>query len=224
MTKAERLFKLLDLLRRRRRATGASHLAEHMNVSTRTIYRDIRSLQLLGVPINGEAGVGYLLASDCFMPPFAFDEDELEALMVGARWVERRADRGLAASAESAIAKIADALSAGCRARFEGTAVFVEPGEPQPVDIPALAVLRAAIRREERLRLQYCDATEQATDRIVWPLAIGFYNCPMLAAWCELRQAFRTFAVERIIAIEGTGTRMDERRDGVFRRYLASFD
>lgn len=219
MAKTERLFALLDALRSRRRPVSAAVLAAELQVSVRTIYRDVQALASLGVSIEGEAGLGYVLGAGFFLPPLMFSDVELEALMLGARWVERLPDKSLSQAATNAIGKIAGSAPDELPDRLDSVALFVSPNEALPDELSALSSIRDAIRREQRLAISYSSG-EARTERTIWPLAIAFYDRPMLAAWCELRQAFRTFAIDRIGAATPTGHRMPAPRRNLFREYL----
>ena len=211
MGRTERLLTLLDALRRHRRPVTAAALAAELSVSVRTIYRDVQTLIGLGAPIDGEAGLGYLLRGGFFLPPLMFDEDELEALVLGARLVARQGDRSLAVSAANALAKIAAAAPKDLRDTIAGTGFFVAPTEA--AGAPALKPLREAIRREHKVKITYADEKGAASERVVWPIALAFFEGKqMLAAWCELRVAFRHFRPDRIGAIAVLGERYPKRR------------
>src|SRR5215469_11544637 len=149
MSRTARLFKLMDALRGHRRPVTASRLADDLSVSVRTVYRDIQTLMDLGAPIEGEAGLGYLLRSGFFLPPLMFGEDELEALVLGARWVQRQGDVALAEAATRALAKIATASSKDLRDRIAETGLWVQ-GRKAALS-PTLRPLREAIRREHKV-------------------------------------------------------------------------
>jgi predicted DNA-binding transcriptional regulator YafY len=211
VNRTERLFSLMDALRRHRRPVTAASLAAELTVSVRTIYRDVQSLVGLGAPIDGEAGLGYLLRPGFFLPPLMFDLDELEALVLGARWVERTGDPVLARSAGNALAKIAGAAPRDLRDAMGETGFYVPPP-----DNPARATLqpiREAMRKEQKLTIDYVDEKQAATQRVIWPIAIAFYDRRQtVAAWCELRQGFRHFRTDRINGLVLTGERYPKRR------------
>jgi predicted DNA-binding transcriptional regulator YafY len=199
MSRTGRLFQLMDALRGNRRPVTAAALAEQLGVSERTIYRDIKSLAQLGAPIDGSAGVGYLLRTGFFLPPLMFDADELEALVLGARWVRHQGDPALNAAAQRALAKIATATPSDLRDHMADTSLWVPVGpDPAPLD-PFLQPAREAIRRQCKLRIAYRDENGTPSERVVWPFALAFFQgCRVLAAWCELRDAVRHFRVDRI--------------------------
>ncbi|MYM82600.1 HTH domain-containing protein [Duganella sp. FT50W] len=204
----------MDAMRGYRRPVTAARLAEQLGVSERTIYRDIQTLAGLGAPVQGEAGVGYMLKSGFFLPPLMFGADELEALVLGARWVRRQGDEALAAAANNALAKIAAATPKDLRDDMAETSLWVPIGQNQPdaTDIHVRPV-REAIRYQHRLRMSYRDEHGAPSERVVWPFALAFLEgCRLLAAWCELREAYRHFRIDRIAAVESLGQRYPARR------------
>lgn len=199
MSRSVRLFDLIQALRRHRRAVSAVALADELGVSKRTIYRDIDTLIALGAPIEGEAGVGYLLKPGFILPPLMFTEDELEALALGGQWVAQRRDAELAAAAENALAKIAAVLPVPLTASLTNAGLFSGTSRGQVADVIDPAVIRGAIRAQRKLRIAYQDENGQATERVVWPIALVYFEAVRLVvAWCELRTAFRHFRSDRI--------------------------
>jgi predicted DNA-binding transcriptional regulator YafY len=212
MGRTQRLLTLMDALRRHRRPVTAASLAEELRVSVRTIYRDVQSLIGLGAPIDGEAGLGYMLRGGFFLPPLMFDEDELEALVLGAQLVGRQGDKALAASASNALAKIAAAAPKDLRDTIATVGLWAVPPF-EPIDLPVLKPLREAIRREHKVTIGYGDEKGTATERTIWPIALAFYEGKQtVAAWCELRTAFRHFRTDRIKSLLADGTRYPKRR------------
>lgn len=201
MRRADRLFQIVQLLRRRRVVT-ARDLATELEVSQRTIYRDIRDLGRSGVPIEGEAGVGYLLR-DYDLPPLMFSREEIEALVLGARIVENWTDPELGRAAKAVLAKVEAALPRRMGQAVEETALFA-PKTYDRVDVTIdFAQLRRAVREAHKIRLDYRDAQEHLTQRTVWPLGLIFFGRVwILAAWCELRDDFRAFRPDRMIQLE----------------------
>jgi len=195
--RADRLFRLLLELRRGRVVT-ARELALRLEVSERTVYRDVADLAGSGVPIAGEAGVGYRLAG-FELPPLMFDRDEVEALALGARTAEAWGDAELARAARSALAKIEAVLPRGRERLVEETRLYAPTfGEPPGERIP-LGELRRAIRHRRKVRVGYVDRKEEVSERTLRPLALSFYPPAwLLVAWCELRVDFRTFRLDRI--------------------------
>ena len=214
MSRTSRLFLLMDALRGHRRPVTAAALAERMKVSERTIYRDIQTLSELGAPVQGEAGVGFLLRAGTFLPPLMFDTDELEALVLGARWVRRQGDAALAQAAGNALAKIATATPRDLRDHMAETSLWVPLGpSPNNSDSKHVQPAREAIRHEHKLRIAYCDQWGAATERVVWPFALAFLDgARLLAAWCELRGAVRHFRIDRIASATPSGERYPTRR------------
>ena len=198
MSRGSRLLMMLDALRAHRHPVTAAALAEQMGVSERTIYRDIQSLNAMGTPVDGEAGVGYLLRPGTFLPPLSFNADELEALVLGARWVRHQGDPVLAEAAERVLTKIATATPRDLRDRIDQTSLWVPAFGSTPTD-PWVAPARAAIRDERKLRIRYRAEDGQASERVIWPFALAFFEGRrVLAAWCELRSAHRHFRVDRV--------------------------
>ena len=218
MRRADRLFQIVQHLRGRR-LTTAAQLARWLEVSERTVYRDIRDLAVSGIPIDGEAGVGYRLRPGFDLPAIMFTMDEVEALVAGARMIEAWGGAALGAHARSAIAKIALALPAARREEIERTRLFA-PGFLVPAGATAgLETVRQAISERRKLRLDYVDGAGQASSRTVEPMALNFWGTTWsIAAWCESRQDFRVFRLDRIRSLE-----MGERFEEVEGRELADF-
>jgi predicted DNA-binding transcriptional regulator YafY len=213
VARTERLFTLMDALRRYRRPVTAADLSAELRVSVRTVYRDIQVLVGLGAPIDGEAGLGYLLRPGFFLPPLMFDEAELEALVLGARFVGRQGDEPLAAAAQNALAKIAAAAPADLRDTIALTGLWAPQRWTPDPDRQFLAPLREAVRKEHKVRIGYTDEKGAATTRIIWPIALAFYeDRRTVAAWCELREGFRHFRTDRIGELRPTGERYPRRR------------
>lgn len=198
MRRADRLFEIIQVLRRKK-LVRARELAETLEVSERTIYRDIRDLMTSGVPIEGEAGVGYVLRGGFDLPPLMFGEQEIEALVLGARIVESWADPTLADAASNVIAKVEAVIPARLRDHMAETALLAPANhyaEPIAFD-PSL--LRHAVRKRQKISFAYRDRQDSKTERSVWPLGLSFFGPVwLLAAWCELRQDFRSFRLDRM--------------------------
>lgn len=198
MRRADRLFDIIQLLRRNR-LVRARDLAETLEVSERTIYRDIAALIASGVPIEGEAGVGYVLRGGFDLPPLMFTEEEIEALVFGARIVQSWADHGLADAATRGLAKIEAILPDRLRAHVDGMAIDAPPNHYEvPIEI-SRGALRRAISERRKIRFGYTDAADKPSERTVCPLLISFFG-PIwtLTAYCDLRQDFRVFRLDRI--------------------------
>ncbi|GAN68804.1 helix-turn-helix transcriptional regulator [Acetobacter orleanensis] len=220
MSRSERLFDLLHALRAHRRPVSGKTLADAIGVSIRTLYRDIVSLQALGAAIEGEPGVGYVLKPGFLLPPLMFTSEEIEALVLGSRWVTDRADNPLQDAARSALTRIAAVLPAGLRDELDASALLIGPGATLPPDRVDPALLRKAIRAERRLSLQYCDAAGMVSERVVWPFALAFFDSVrVLLAWCELRQSFRHFRTDRIVSATLIDERYPRRRQALLKEW-----
>jgi predicted DNA-binding transcriptional regulator YafY len=205
--RADRLFRLVQLLRRSRLLT-AQRIAQELEVSERTVYRDIRDLALSGVPIRGEAGVGYALDHGFDLPPLMFSEDEIEALVLGARVVQGTADPQLARAADSVLAKVEMVLPDRLRSRVSTSPLMV----PHLSRAPNLGILRLGIRERRRARFDYVDLRDAHSSRTVRPLGVAFWGKVWtLAAWCETRNAFRGFRLDRMSDVRLAEGFVDER-------------
>jgi predicted DNA-binding transcriptional regulator YafY len=222
VARSQRLLELIQVLRRHRRPVSGATLSDELGVSLRTVYRDIQTLIGQGASIDGEAGVGYVLRPGFVLPPLMFSDEEIEALVLGSRWVARRTDEPLARAAANAIAKIAAVLPDDLRDSIEGNGLLAGPGpEPEPTPID-LASIRQAIRTERKLVLHYADAKGGRTKRTVWPVALGFFDrVRVLAAWCELRQDYRHFRTDRIVTLRLTDKRYPRRRRAMMQEWRA---
>jgi predicted DNA-binding transcriptional regulator YafY len=210
MRRADRLFQIVQHLRGRR-LTTAAQLAGWLQVSERTVYRDIRDLSISGVPVEGEAGVGYRLRPGFDLPPIMFTLDEVEALVAGARMIESWGGRDLGRHARSAIAKIALALPAARREEIERTRLFA-PGFLVPEGAAAgLETVRQAILQRRKLHIEYVDGEGRTSARTIDPLALNFWGTTWsVAAWCESRDDFRVFRLDRIRALRMADEKFDE--------------
>ena len=214
MVRAGRLLQLLQLLRGQRQAVSAAFLAAQLGVSERTLYRDIATLREQGASIHGEAGVGYQLEPGFLLPALAFGEEEIEALVLGVRWVAWQADPELAQAARRALKRISANLPPQLRVVLDTSGLFAPQGTtPAPPPERWLPALRRAIRSEQKIVLAYRDLQDQVTERTLWPFAMAFFQqSRTLAAWCELRQAFRHFRADRVVSLTETGERYPSRR------------
>ena len=198
MRRADRLFQLVQLIRGRRLST-ADFLAERMEVSARTVYRDIADLQAQGVPIEGEAGVGYRMRPDFDLPPLMFSTDEAKALVAAVRIAQPRLDAALARHAECALSKILAVLPSASRAAAESLAVYAPPVGPDAATRGRLEALRVATESRQKVQLRYLDLKDRISERLVRPLGCFYWGeVWTLAAWCEVRDGFRNFRVDRI--------------------------
>lgn len=202
MRRADRLFEIIQLLRRRK-VVKARDLAERLEVSERTIYRDVQALIASRVPIDGEAGVGYSLRPGYELPPLMFREDELEALVFGARIVQSWSDSEMARAAEAALARIEPALPSHLRHLLADATLWAPVDRRRPALAFDLAELRAAIRARRKIRFRYTDEHGAETRRRVQPITLWFYGPVWLAgAWCELRDDLRFFRLDRMRDVE----------------------
>ena len=203
MRRADRLFRLVQLVRGRRLST-ADFIAGRLEVSVRTVYRDIADLQAQGVPIEGEAGVGYRMRAGFDLPPLMFTRDEAQALVASVRLAQRWLDAPLALHAESALSKILAVLPAASRAAAESIALYAPPyGGASPATRALLERLRLAIEARRKVRLRYLDLKDVTSERVMRPLACLYWgDAWTLAAWCERRAAFRNFRIDRIAGLD----------------------
>jgi predicted DNA-binding transcriptional regulator YafY len=202
MRRADRLFQLVGLIRGRRLST-ARFLAERLEVSERTVYRDIADLMAQGVPIEGEAGVGYRMRPGFDLPPLMFTHDEAKALVAAVRIAQPRLDPGLAGPAEAALAKILGVLPVAVRAAAESLAVYAPSTGPDAATRERLETLRVASESRRKLRIRYLDLKERRSERVIRPLGAFYWGAVWtLAAWCEQREAFRNFRVDRIESVQ----------------------
>lgn len=223
MSRAERLLDLMQSLRRRRYPVSGAELAQENGISLRTLYRDIASLQAQGARIDGEPGVGYVLRPGFMLPPMMFSEDEIEALVLGSRWVADRADSALANAARDALAKIAAVLPQDLRDNLDASALLVGPGVTIAKGDQELAAIRHAIRAEAKVHIEYEDQHGGRTARTIWPFALGFFDkARIVVAWCEARAAVRHFRTDRIMALAVQAERYPRRRQALLREWKAS--
>lgn len=208
MRRADRLFQIIQILRRSRRPVTALALARELETSVRTVYRDVSDLMAQRVPIRGEAGVGYVIEDGFDMPPLMLTAEEVEAVLLGAQWVSGRGDPDLARAAQDLVAKIAAVIPAGLRP-FVGSSPLTAAQRPDaPADALDMARLRAALRAEQKVILDYRDEGGAVTRRCIWPVTVAYLDTVrLIGAWCELRQAFRSFRTDRVVSATFTGER-----------------
>lgn len=216
MSRARRLLDLMEILRRHRRPVSGRRLADELGISLRTLYRDIATLQAGGATISGEAGVGYVLEPGFTLPPLMFSRSEIEALVLGTRWVGGRADPALADAARAALAKIAAVVPAGLRDDIDACTLLVGPGAVAPGADAHLPALRDAIAAGEILEITYTTPDGRLSERTIWPFALGFFDqVRVVIAWCELRGGYRHFRSDRLGAVRRTGRRIPRRRQAL---------
>ena len=220
MRRADRLFQLIQLLRRGRVVT-AQTLADRLSVSTRTVYRDIQDLTLTGVPIEGEAGVGYILRYKMDIPPLMFDKDELEALALGAQMVSAWGSSELAASATQALDKITAAIPDELKSKIEQSRMFAFQYYDNRKTSEMLEQVRQALNERMTMRIQYQRADGEVSKRLVDPLGLFFWGGAWtLVAWCKLREGYRQFRIDRIKAFALTGERYQESQGRSLNDYI----
>ena len=208
MRRSDRLFDIIQRLRTARGPMTAAALAEELEVTVRTVYRDVATLQARRVPIEGAAGIGYLLRRGFDLPPLMFTTEEVEAIAVGARLVARTGDPGLQEAAESVLSKVTTVLPEALRAQLSSAPIFVSASGAPVAESVDLSVVRQAIRDERKLDIDYVDEKGARSRRVVWPIAVAYYvQATLVGAWCELRRDYRHFRADRITAL----TVLDER-------------
>lgn len=203
MRRADRLFQIIQILRRSSRPVTAQDIAGELEVSQRTVYRDIADLIGQRVPITGEAGFGYVLDDAFDMPPLMLTPDEIEAAVLGAQWVAAQGDPVLAGAARDLVAKITSVVPERLRPFIADPSIAFPPRGQSSLDTIDLAQVRAAIRDGRKVRIDYRDERGAASERVIWPVIIGFFEQKrVVAAWCELRTDFRHFRTDRIVSAE----------------------
>ena len=221
MRRADRLFQIIQWLRGRRRAVTAAWLAEQLGVSERTVYRDIRDLMASGTPIEGEAGVGYRLSRDYDLPPLMFDSEELEALVLGVRLAAAIGDESLVRPARSALSKVEAALPAHLRSKLSRPPLFAPRTGAARAGSEALLSTRSAMGERRKLRLRYQNEKGEESERVVRPLGAFFWGKSWtVAAWCELRNDFRNFRLDRILDLTPTKETFEDEPGRRLRDYL----
>ena len=220
MSRAQRLLDLIQILRRHRRPAQGAALAQELGISLRTHYRDIAALQAQGADIIGEAGIGFVLRPGFTLPPLMFSVEEIEALALGAHWVRSRTHTRLGGSARNALAKIAAVLPPELADLLDASTLMVGPGDPMVAGEVQLPIIRQAIRAERKLLIAYADRAGAQTRRIVWPVALAFFErARVLVAWCETRTAFRHFRTDRILALDASAERYPGRRPVLLKQW-----
>jgi predicted DNA-binding transcriptional regulator YafY len=203
MRRADRLFRIIQVLRRKRRPVTAQEIAVELEASARTIYRDIAQLMAERVPIRGEAGMGYVLEGGFDMPPLMLTPDEIEAAMLGAQWVMNRADPELARAAADLIAKIGHVIPEHLRPLLMEPALAAPSHRKAEVDAIDMARVRTAIRAQGKISMVYRDLSERESLRVIWPIAVSYWETVrLIVAWCEMRKGFRHFRTDRVVSYE----------------------
>lgn len=221
MRRADRLFQIIQILRRGRVIT-AEALGEELQVSKRTVYRDVRDLMNSGVPILSEAGVGYQLARGFELPPLMFDAEEIQALVLGARMVATWGDEALSRSARRALEKVEQVLPAARRQGLQETALFSLSFRQLEPTKKRVGMLRQAVDQRQKLKVSYVDGKGNPTDRILYPLGLYFWGASWsLGAWCTLREGFRSFRLDRFQDITLLGESFPEGEPYTVQCFLA---
>ena len=223
MRRADRLLQILQILRRNRRPVTAAELSEELEVVPRTVYRDIVSLQSTGVPVRGETGIGYVLDDGYDLPPLMFTAEEVEAIVLGALLVTEKNDPELAKASQDVVAKVSAILPESLRDQVGRSALLV-PQLRQNVakDARHMPMLRKAVREYRMLDIGYRDLKGDPTRRRIWPLGLAyFFDATLVCAWCELRQDFRAFRVDRIVDCEMNEIRFNHQNGALLSQFLA---
>lgn len=203
MRRADRLFDIIQALRGKTQPTTAAMLAQMLEVTTRTIYRDIATLQARRIPIEGEPGLGYLLRKGFDLPPLMFTTEEIEAITVGANLVHRIRDPKLQEAAESVLSKLQHVVPEELRTYLASPRFYVSEGDAVRPEGIELIDLRSAIRACHKIAITYIDEQQRRSRRTIWPIATVYYvDVTLIAAWCELREDYRHFRVDRIVQSE----------------------
>jgi len=220
MRRADRLFDIIRILRAAPRPVTAAVLAEQLEVTPRTVYRDVATLQARRVPIEGAAGLGYVLRPGFDLPPLMFTAEELDAVVLGVQLVRRTRDAKLQAAAESVLTKVLAAVPEVLRGQLTEPRLYVSDGSTPSAEGLDQAAARRAIRETRKMRIAYADQHGTHTERVIWPIAMAYYvDVTLIGAWCELRTDFRNFRVDRI----ASATVLDERFPADNGRLLAQW-
>ncbi|WP_248806709.1 helix-turn-helix transcriptional regulator [Pseudomonas sp. MWU13-2100] len=220
MSRSQRLLALIQILRRHRFPVAGAVLAQELGITLRSLYRDIGTLKEQGANIEGVAGLGFVLHPGFLLPPLMFSEDEIEALVLGSRWVAERADERLGQAARNALNKISAVLPPGLRDELDASALLIGPSaSPLPVDI-VQPLIRQAIRAELKVEIVYQDLRGEQSCRTIWPFALGYFDeARVLVAWCELRDGFRHFRSDRISEFKVAQERYPRRRQALLKAW-----
>jgi predicted DNA-binding transcriptional regulator YafY len=222
MTRTERLLALLQVLRTYRHPVSGQRLAERMEISLRTLYRDIATLQAQGADIEGEAGIGYILKSSFFLPPLMFSQTEIEALLLGTQWVSQYGDAPLSKAAADALSKIVSVLPKNIKNGMNAFSLRVGPPMPKSLAKENLTIFRDAIRHQKKIFLTYQSQQGKPSQQIIWPFTIGYFTeCRILVAWCEKQRNYCHFKTSGILSAEILNDTYPGSRDNLFRTWQA---
>jgi predicted DNA-binding transcriptional regulator YafY len=220
VSRADRLLRLVRLLRRHRAPISASRLAAELGVSVRSIYRDVETLREQGAAIDGEAGIGYLLRPGFLLPPLMFADEELEAIVLGLRLTAEHGDDALGRAAREVVAKIRAVLPRRLRDLVDDTALLAGPTPRRPADTVDIAEIRRVIRVGRKAGIEYLTRDAKQTRRVVWPIGLDFFErARVLIAWCEMRQDFRSFRTDRIRRWTTLGERLPQSRTALLSQW-----
>jgi predicted DNA-binding transcriptional regulator YafY len=220
MNRTERLLNLLQILRSYRYPVSGERLAERLNISIRTLYRDIATLQAQGAEIEGEVGVGYVLKPTFFLPPLMFTQAEMQALLLGTQWVSQFGDAPLSKAASEALNKILAVLPATIKNSSNSFTLRVGPPALESLVKEDLSELRAAIANQKKIDIVYKSEDNKESQRTVWPFTIGYFtDGRILVAWCEKQKDYRHFKTDRIISLKILDERYSRSRDSLFREW-----
>jgi predicted DNA-binding transcriptional regulator YafY len=221
MSRSQRLFELMQVLRRHRGTVSGEVLARELDVSLRTIRRDIATLQAMGADVEGEAGVGYILRPGFLLPPLSLTEEEVQALVAGAQWVSRQTDEALATAVQNALAKIDGVLPPEMRRVLDDNALYIGPAMEDTSGLD-LAQVRRAMREQRKMRILYKDQDGIVSERTIWPIMVGFVESRrFIAGWCELCSGFRRFHADRIATIDLLDERYSHNRRQLVKEWHA---
>ena len=225
MSRSLRMYEVIQLLRSASAPMTAQAIGDALEVSKRTAYRDIAALQSMRVPIDGEAGIGYIMRPGFDLPPLAFSSEEIEAIVVGLALLRRTGDTGLQRAAQQVANKINEVIPNEDKTQFNTETLHVSGWNAIPSSTIEINRLRRAIRDEKKLKLAYIDAENNHTRRIIWPLAIVYYiDVIILAAWCELRSDFRHFRIDRSQEFKQTTENFRDKGNQLRRSWRAQHD
>nr|WP_240702105.1 YafY family protein [Trinickia terrae] len=224
MSRSHRLFDLMQVLRRHRGTVSGEVLACETGVSLRTIRRDIATLQAMGADIDGAPGIGYILRPGFLLPPLSFTDEELQALVAGAQWVSRQTDDDLALAAQNALAKISGVLPPEMRRALDDDALYIGRQKEDP-SVLDLARVRQSMREQRKMLIVYTDQAGAPSERTIWPIMLGFVESRrFIAAWCELREGFRLFRIDRIAKATFLDDRYSRNRRQLVKEWRAQED
>lgn len=211
---------LVDEFRRHRRPVSGTELAATLEVSIRTLYRDIASLRALGAGIEGEPGVGYVMRSGFLLPPIMFTVEEVDALVLGSLWVADKADRPMAEAARNAMARLTAVMPVELSDRVEAKYLSVNTTQHAQKETVDTAAIRRAIHLEQKISIGYADAAGKPSERVIWPFFISYLDGGrLISAWCELRGGIRHFRTDRMASLRELNTRYPKRRHDLIKMW-----